>query len=65
MSDDTVRTIRFAFMVILLGVSCVSAFVSFLWLMFAAVSGMGLMPWLVVFPLSWLGAWFSAGKAGV
>ncbi|MDN5971847.1 hypothetical protein [Bifidobacterium crudilactis] len=60
MSDDTINTIWFILMFLLLVVSCVVGFLSFVWLIFAAASGTGLMPWLVIFPLSLLGVWVSA-----
>ncbi|MDN5973445.1 hypothetical protein [Bifidobacterium crudilactis] len=62
MSDTTVNTIWFTLMFLLLIVSCAVAFLSFVWLIFAAASGTGLMPWLVLFPLSLVGAWVSAGQ---
>ena len=62
MSDDTINTIWFVLMFLLLIVSCAMAFLSFIWLIFAAGSGMGLMPWLVLFPLSLVGAWVSADE---
>ena len=60
MSDTTVNTIWFTLMFLLLIVSCAVAFLSFIWLTFAAASGTGLMPWLVIFPLSLVGVWVSA-----
>lgn len=62
MSDSTINAIWFVLMFLLLIVSCAMAFLSFIWLIFAAASGMGLMPWLVLFPLSLVGAWVSAGQ---
>ena len=62
MSDSTINAIWFVLMFLLLVVSCAMAFLSFVWLIFAAASGMGLMPWLVLFPLSLVGAWVSAGQ---
>lgn len=62
MSDTTINTIWFTLMFLLLIVSCAMAFLSFIWLIFAAASGTGLMPWLVVFPLSLVGVWVSAGQ---
>lgn len=62
MSDTTINTIWFALMFLLLVVSCAGAFFSFVWLVFAAASGTGLMPWLVLFPLSLVGAWVSADE---
>lgn len=55
-------TIWFALMFLLLIISCVVGFLSFIWLTFAAASGMGLMPWLAVFPLSLVGVWVSADE---
>lgn len=49
-------------MFLLLIISCVVGFLSFIWLTFAAASGMGLMPWLAVFPLSLVGVWVSADE---
>ncbi|MFT8987822.1 MAG: hypothetical protein ABF966_06250 [Bifidobacterium psychraerophilum] len=60
MSDTTINTIWFTLMFLLLIVSCVVGFLSFIWLTFAAASGTGLMPWLAVFPLSLVGVWVSA-----
>ena len=37
---------------LLLMVSGVTAFLSFIWLAAGAVAGVGLMPWLVIFPVS-------------
>lgn len=62
MSDSTINTVWFTLMFLLLVVSCAGAFLSFTWLVFAAASGKGLMPWLVMFPLSLVGAWVSAGQ---
>ncbi|MCI1663354.1 MAG: hypothetical protein LKI23_00030 [Bifidobacterium crudilactis] len=62
MSDTTVNTIWFVLMFLLLIVSCVVGFLSFVWLVAAAASGVGLMPWLVIFPLSLIGVWFTAGQ---
>jgi hypothetical protein len=50
---------------LLLIVSCVVAFLSFIWLVSAAASGTGLMPWLVIFPVSLVGVWFTAGQVGL
>jgi hypothetical protein len=47
-------------MFLLLIVSCAMAFGSFIWLVCAAASGLGLMPWIVLFPLSLVGVWFTA-----
>jgi hypothetical protein len=49
-------------MFLLLIVSCAMAFGSFIWLVCAAASGLGLMPWIVLFPLSLVGVWFTAGQ---
>jgi hypothetical protein len=49
-------------MFLLLIVSCAMAFLSFIWLIFAAASGTGLMPWIVLFPLSLVGVWVTAGQ---
>jgi hypothetical protein len=49
-------------MFLLLIVSCAMAFLSLVWLACAAASGVGLMPWLVIFPLSLLGVWVAAGQ---
>ena len=65
MSDDTINTIWFTLMFLLLIVSCAVGFLSFIWLTFAAASGTGLMPWLVVFPLSLVGAWITAGQVEI
>lgn len=62
MSDATVNALWFVLMFLLLIVSCVVAFLSFVWLVVAAASGVGLMPWLVIFPLSLVGVWFTAGQ---
>ena len=62
MSDSTINAIWFVLMFLLLIVSCAMAFLSFIWLIFAAASGTGLMPWLAVFPLSLVGVWVSAGQ---
>ncbi|GAA6121925.1 hypothetical protein BPY_00330 [Bifidobacterium psychraerophilum] len=62
MSDTTVNAIWFILMFLLLIISCVVAFLSFIWLVCAAASGVGLMPWLVVFPLSLVGVWVAAGQ---
>ena len=62
MSDTTVNAIWFILMFFLLIVSCVVAFLSFVWLACAAASGVGLMPWLVIFPLSLVGVWVAAGQ---
>ena len=62
MSDTTINTVWFALMFLLLIVSCAMAFLSFIWLIFAAASGTGLMPWLVIFPLSLVGVWITAGQ---
>ena len=62
MSDDTINTIWFTLMFLLLIVSCAMAFLSFIWLVAAAASGVGLMPWLVIFPLSLVGVWFTTGQ---
>ena len=60
MSDTTVNALWFVLMFLLLIVSCAMSFLSFMWLIFAAASGTGLMPWLVLFPLSLVGVWVSA-----
>ena len=65
MSDSTINAIWFVLMFLLLIVSCAMAFLSFIWLIFAAASGTGLMPWLVLFPVSLVGAWVSAGEVGL
>ena len=62
MSDSTINTIWFTIMFLLLIVSCAVAFLSFVWLTFAFASGMGLLPWLVIFPMSLVGVWVSAGQ---
>ena len=62
MSDATVNAIWFVLMFLLLIVYSVLAFLSFIWLVSAAASGTGLMPWLVIFPLSLVGVWFTAGQ---
>ncbi|MCI1643794.1 MAG: hypothetical protein LKI98_04225 [Bifidobacterium crudilactis] len=62
MSDATVNAIWFLLMFLLLIVSCAMAFLSFVWLVCAAASGVGLMPWLIVFPLSLIGVWVTAGQ---
>jgi hypothetical protein len=62
MSDTTVNAIWFLVIFLLLIVSCAMAFLSFVWLVAAAASGLGLMPWLVIFPVSLVGAWFTAGQ---
>lgn len=62
MSDATVNAIWFLLMFLLLIVSCAMAFLSLVWLACAAASGVGLMPWLVIFPLSLLGVWVAAGQ---
>ncbi|MEE8725515.1 MAG: hypothetical protein SOI15_05525 [Bifidobacterium crudilactis] len=62
MSDTTVNAIWFLLMFLLLIVSCVMAFLSFVWLVCAAASGVELMPWLVIFPLSLVGVWVTAGQ---
>ncbi len=62
MSDTTVNAIWFLLMFLLLIVSCAMSFLSFVWLVAAAASGVGLMPWLVLFPLSLIGVWFTAGQ---
>ncbi len=62
MSDTTINTIWFVLMFLLLIVSCAVAFLSFIWLVAAAASGVGLMPWLIVFPLSLVGVWITAGQ---
>lgn len=49
-------------MFLLLILSCAGAFLSFIWLIFAAASGTGLMPWLILFPMSLAGVWVSAGQ---
>jgi hypothetical protein len=65
MSDSTVDVVWFTLMFLLLVVSCVGAFFSFIWLAFAAASGTGLMPWLIIFPMSLVGVWVSAGQVGL
>jgi hypothetical protein len=60
MSDTTVNAVWFVLMFLLLIVSCAMAFLSFVWLVAAAASGVGLMPWLVIFPLSMVGVWITA-----
>ncbi|MEE8725452.1 MAG: hypothetical protein SOH95_02595 [Bifidobacterium crudilactis] len=62
MSDSTVNAVWFVLMFLLLVVSCALAFLSFIWLVAAAASGVGLMPWLVIFPLSLVGVWVAAGQ---
>ncbi len=62
MSDTTVNTIWFVLMFLLLIVSCVVAFLSFVWLVCAAASGVGLMPWIAVFLTSLVGVWITAGQ---
>jgi hypothetical protein len=62
MSDATVNALWFVLMFLLLIVSCAMAFLSFIWLVAAAASGVGLMPWLVIFPLSLVGVWVTAGQ---
>jgi hypothetical protein len=65
MSDTTINTIWFTLMFFLLIVSCAVAFLSFIWLISAAASGVGLMPWLVIFPLSLAGVWITAGQVNL
>jgi hypothetical protein len=60
MSDTTVNALWFLLMFLLLIVSCAVAFLSFVWLVAAAASGVGLMPWIVLFPLSLIGVWVAA-----
>jgi hypothetical protein len=62
MSDTTVNAIWFILMFLLLIVSCAMSFLSFVWLVCAAASGLGLMPWIVLFPLSLIGVWITAGQ---
>jgi hypothetical protein len=62
MSDSTVNAIWFVLMFLLLIVSCAMAFLSLIWLVGAAASGVGLMPWLAVFTLSLVGVWVAAGQ---
>lgn len=62
MSDTTINAVWFALMFLLLTVSCAVAFGSFIWLVSAAASGTGLMPWLVVFLTSLAGVWITAGQ---
>jgi hypothetical protein len=62
MSDSTVNAVWFILMFLLLIVSCAVAFLSFIWLVSAAASGIGLMPWLVVFPMSLVFVWITAGQ---
>ncbi|MEE8701784.1 hypothetical protein [Bifidobacterium crudilactis] len=50
-------------MFFLLIVSCAMAFLSFVWLVAAAASGVGLMPWLGVFLTSLVGVWITARQA--
>ncbi|MFT8640120.1 hypothetical protein [Bifidobacterium sp.] len=38
--------------ILIFAFSGAAAFLSFIWLAAAAVAGVGLMPWLVVFPIS-------------
>ncbi len=52
MSDDTTDAIWFVLMFLLLVVADAGAFLSFIWLVAGSVSGVGLMPWLVIFPIS-------------
>ncbi|MCI1635174.1 hypothetical protein [Bifidobacterium sp.] len=60
MSDTTINTVWFTLMFLLLIVSSAMAFLSFVWLACAAASGVGLMPWIVLFPLSLIGVWVAA-----
>lgn len=62
MSDTSVNAIWFLLMFLLLIVSCVVGFLSFVWLVCTAASGVGLMPWIAVFPLSLVGVWITAGQ---
>ncbi|MFT9112014.1 MAG: hypothetical protein ABF453_03010 [Bifidobacterium psychraerophilum] len=62
MSDTTVNALWFMLMFLLLIVSCAMAFGSFIWLACAAASGVGLMPWIVLLPLSLIGVWVTAGQ---
>ena len=62
MSDSTINAIWFTLRFLLLIVSCAVAFLSFIWLIFAAASGTGLMPSIVLFPLSLVGVWVTAGQ---
>lgn len=57
------NTIWFMLMFFLLIVSCAMAFLSFVWLVAAAASGVGLMPWLGVFLTSLVGVWITARQA--
>jgi hypothetical protein len=65
MSDATINAIWFLLMFLLLIVSCAMAFLSLVWLVCAAAaSGVGLMPWLVIFPLSLAGRVGCGGAGG-
>jgi energy-coupling factor transporter transmembrane protein EcfT len=62
MSDTTINAIWFTLMCLLLIVSCAMAFLSFIWLVAAAASGVGLMPWLLFFLTSLVFVWITAGQ---
>jgi hypothetical protein len=47
-------------MLLLLIIACAGAFLSFMWLVFAAASGTGLMPWLALFLISLSIIWLSS-----
>ncbi|MDN5633986.1 hypothetical protein [Bifidobacterium mongoliense] len=62
MSDDTINAIWFVLMFLLLVVAGAGAFLSFIWLVAGSVSGVGLMPWLVIFPISLSVAFWAAWR---
>jgi hypothetical protein len=62
MSDSTINAIWFVLMFLLLIVSCAMSFLSFMWLVAAAASSVGIIPWLVIFPVSLAGVWITAGQ---
>lgn len=62
MSDDTIDAIWFVLTFLLLVVADAGAFLSFIWLVSVSVSGVGLMPWLVIFPISLSVAFWAAWR---
>ncbi|MFT8532172.1 MAG: hypothetical protein ABF780_05805 [Bifidobacterium aquikefiri] len=48
----TVKTIAFIGTLLIFAVAGAIAFMSFIWLAAGATAGVGLMPWLTVFPVS-------------
>lgn len=62
MSDGTINAICFTLMFLLLIVADAGAFLSFIWLVSGSVSGVGLMPWLVIFPISLVIAFWAAWR---